>query len=363
MNASVSAGRHTAELLDQVPGRRAVGEAADVRGDVAEHEPEQRERDQPAHERAALQAPGQAERSAQTPARVRAAESIREQAGAVVAAANEQMGGAGQHNEEREGDEHDPPAVALERAHLLTPSNGRQPAYPGRPAVAGRVADRPEHIGDAEERHRDRDGGPSARRELSSHGRDRGERYPDARPGQPECDRARSGQPRSDQPEAGEQTQREVGAHADGERGRQRGVPSDDRRADEFEPAGLLLGPGVADHDQDGEDRDQRTPERPEFDHGEGAYRRLVVDEAVQRHQRRRVVDGGRRLGSRLDTVVETDGCPGGAGRGDDEDEDPHREHQPVAAEREPDQRSGTGQRTHADAPAPARPGWVTSSW
>jgi len=251
----------------------------------------------------------------------------------VVPSCDQRVGSGSDHDKERHREYEDPPAVPCERAYLLAPPDRRQPAEPDRTAVAGCVADGPQDVDDAEERHRDPDGRPGALGDLRGDRGDGRERDADACPREPERERPGRRQPRPDQAEGGEQAEYQVGADGHEEGGCQRGVPADDRRAHELEPAGLLLGAGVPDYEQDGEHRDQRPAERAQLDHRYGAERGLVIDQAVQRDQRRRVVDTRGGLHSRLDRVVD----PGRRGRRTrghgHEDQEPHREHDPVAAQ------------------------------
>ena len=89
-----------------------------------------------------------------------------------------------------------------------------------------------------------------------------------ARPNASEPDGRQAG---PEQTQRGEQPERNCGAHSHDERGRERRLAPDNGRADQLEPAGLLLGSGVPDHQDGGEHGDERPPKGAQLDHGQGA--------------------------------------------------------------------------------------------
>ncbi|MFC6937576.1 hypothetical protein ACFQHO_49790 [Actinomadura yumaensis] len=265
-----------------------------------------------------------------------------DESGAEVAPLDQRVRAAGDEGRRRERQQRHPVAVAAVRPDLLDPPDRRQPRHP--PGPRRRVADRADQV-----RHPDHADGDAARDagvlgDLGGDGRDGGEERPGADPADAGRDRARGallGEHGRD-----EQGERDVGDHGQQQRGGERRAAADDPGPDQLQPPVLLLGAGVPDHQQHAEHAHERGAERAHPPRGQAADGG-VVQPPVEREGRGLVVDPvGELLPFGLGLVEARVSGEGAVDRGQQQ-QDPHRDHDAVAAQPEAQQRPGAGEGGH----------------
>ncbi len=147
----------------------------------------------PSPQRRALEPPRQGERGAEPRRGRRRPRPGGEQAGAVVAVQGEPARDDGGRRRERQRQQEDPQPLAGQRARERPPPQRRQPRQP---MPAGRVAGRPQQVGDAEHPGAERVGGARALDDLRGDRPDPGEGHAHRGERQPEGERAAQRQPR-----------------------------------------------------------------------------------------------------------------------------------------------------------------------
>jgi len=331
--------------------------APDLTHKAAHDQAEAEHSGRPTEERAALQAPGQPERAAQRAAAMCVAGALRQHAMPEVAPCAQQRRPGNAREEQGHCQAQRPPVVTAERAHLLAPADRGQPGRPSaaHPQAAG--IDVTGHVADpaGQERHTEDSGGQTARAagtggQLSGDRGHAGERHANGGDRGPSGERAGRRLPSRDHPQTQQERQRGVGADRHNQGGGQTGVATHNRSADHLGAAGLLALPGMAHHGERAHQRGKHRDQEVVTDHG-------VPADASSRRQAQHPDSGaGRRDPRLLDQVDHTavligpQGCGPGGERG--QPEHPGRKGEPVAAQRQPDQRGGTGHGVHG---APAR--------
>ncbi len=330
----------TGVVADQVG--RALGHAA-------VDDPGEEEADAPAQHTAPLQPPGQGARAAQAAGRRTGPGG--QEAHADVPAAGQPVGHrALEQNRPGEQRQH-PPAFVRVRPQVLQPSQRRRPRQhrrtsPSAESLGGapirrRVARCAQHERGAQHRRRQPTRQPRALRQLGHDRRHRREDHPD--PGDPEPQGQRPDRTLPGQSGRHQQRQDRVRDRRRQQGRRQRGPAAHHPGRHQFLTATLLLVPGVpyddqqAHHGGQGARVDADPPGRQSAD-------RVVEDRADHRAQRgvgRHLPDQvgafGRGAVQALQRVRHGEDHQG-------VDPDPHRDHQPVAAQREPQQCARTGQ-------------------
>jgi hypothetical protein len=295
----------------------------------------------PAEEQTAVQPPGQRDRAAQGGGCRGGAGSLREQAGADVPA-------TGQHVPDRDEDCRDPdeqrghpPPFTGVRAHVQRPAGWRQPAQPGRSGIA----DGAQQVGPAEDGTGDADGGPGAIGELRRRGRDCGEQHPDKAGREAKCHRTGDRQPGRHQSERNEDRDGHVRQRCDKQRGGEWRVTPDHGGADELQPAGFLLGPGMPHDRQQAHQPDQDELGHADLPHSEPADRH--AEQRPAQGDERRVAEDTAHRAEILLGRVELEIVGRGPHRHHREPEHPHGQPDPVEPQRQPHQGAGAGQRVH----------------
>jgi len=246
----------------------------------------------------------------------------------------------------------------VEGADLLAPADRREPRRPARQDLRPVLDRLARHVADGAQPERCPDGreGEAVRtsrggRELRAQGRNRREGGADPRDPRSRDQGASRGQADQDQPGGVEEPEDDVGSdHRDERRNRLR-VSPDGARSDELCPPGLLVLPRVTDDGegahQGGADRDEeerlrhhdRTLARPRHEPVEGER------DAAPRGAARQV-GALRRVGIELERAERA------RHMGEGQPEQPERELDPVAAQRQPREPADARERAHAESPA-----------
>jgi hypothetical protein len=154
--------------------------------------------------------------------------------------------------------------------HLLQPPHRGQPAQPTRTAVTARVADQPENERDPQHGNGNRCDSTGVLSELRGRGRDSGEH--DA--GQPEREAGQQRPVRRQvlpgQTERDQDCDNKVRACREDQRRHHRGVPADHGRADQLQPPGFFVLPGVPVDRHDAHQRDQQSADDRDAPHRHG---------------------------------------------------------------------------------------------
>ncbi len=333
---------------DLAGGRVVPHEVGGAVDDGAEDGARDREAGRPAQQRAALQPPREPEGAAQPAGRGRRPRPRGQEARTDVAPPGQGVRGRRRERRRPVRQHEHPPAVAREGPHLLAPPDGGDP-HQGRGGVGARgVARGAEEEREAHRGARDAPRRPGGLAQLGRHRREAREAQPRTADRQAERQRARARQPEAGEPRRADEGHQAVGAHGGEQRRGERRPAAHHGRGQQLLTARLLLLAGVPDHEEHTHDRGEDAAEghHPPGDQPAG---RVREHRPVQRAQRavgvRRAGDAGP-VGRR---VVEGPERVRGADHGEREGEHPHRQHHPVAAQREPQQCAGAGERGGAD--------------
>jgi hypothetical protein len=324
-----------------------------VLGDRAEGQARDGHPDGPAEQGAALEPPCQGERAAQPGRRGGRPQAHRQHPSALVAPVKQRRDGHQQDQDQRHRQQQDPPPLAGERPEPLGPADGRQPRQPGQ--LGGRVADGAEQERRAEDREGHPVGGPRVLGHLDGDRRDAGEHQAVEAAVDDQRDRPGRREVHGDERERGDRDQDDVD-HQDEQQARgQPGVPADHAGAHQLGPAGLLLLPGVPGHQEHAHQADEEDPRGDQLPGGGPAIGAGVIGRALQGHHRRVGADAlggpGQLIQVRLRRVQGDDA--GGLAVGvQPQAKDPDRRHDPVAAQREPEELAGAGEPLHRRAPS-----------
>jgi hypothetical protein len=340
-----------AELLEHVAAALTADHVLDVLRHTADGRAVHRETGGPAEQGAALQPPGEPERPAQAGARLGRAGPFGQQPGADVTPAGERVRRGDADGGERHREDQHPPVVPRVRPEVGEPAERREPQQPGRAVVTARVAGRADQVAKAEERDAQAAGRTGGRGELGRDGRDGGERQADGEPAEREDDRPGGGQAQGDEADAHEHREHQVGRHHRDQSRGERGVPSDDAGAEEFEAARLLVAARVPHGEEEGDRADERGGDPAGLPQAHRADRRRVVHRAVQRQQRGIAVHRRGEVDSLGERVVRRPAAVGHADRHGREEVDPEGHGDAVAAEGQPGEQARARERVHL-APA-----------
>ncbi|MGY4277021.1 hypothetical protein ACVILE_003201 [Streptomyces sp. M18.1] len=298
---------------------------------------------------AAVQPQGEPERGAERGGGDRPARLLRPDARAHVPPGGEREARRRAPRRQGEAEQQRPPVVVDVDVGALRPADRGEP---GQGAVLAAVTGGAQHVGGADDREGRAGGAAGVRGELGGDGGHAGEDEAGGGMGravQQRSARVDAVDAEAAQAERQQQAEDEVGQGRDREGGGEVGVPADDRGAQQFGPAGLLLGAGVAGDHQDAHqaDQDGREAEHLVAEHGAGG----VVVEVVTRAghgESGRAAHGLHGVRPVLGRAVQLGVAVRGRQGAQQQREDPHREPDAVAAQGEADERAGAGQRAAA---------------